>query len=105
MRAARRADSAAWAGLAAAVVLVALAMAIPAATGWDVHVRHFPPLHADWDPRVGPGTLPAVLLAILAGWQAIDLAERLPWRRLLLSAYVAGSAWMLALATVDGRDG
>ena len=24
-------------------------------TGWDVHVRHFPPLHADWDPRVGRG--------------------------------------------------
>jgi hypothetical protein len=80
-------------------------MAVPAATGWDVHVRHFPPLHADWDPRAGPGTLPAVLLAILAGRHAVDLAERLPWRRLLVAAYVAGLGWMVALATVDGRGG
>ena len=92
-------------GLALAVGLVALAMAVPALTGWDVHVRHFPPLHADWDPRLGPGTLPAVLIAALASWQAIDLAERLSWRRLLVSAYVVGLAWMLALATVDGRSG
>jgi hypothetical protein len=101
----RPADRAAWAGLAAAVGLVVLAMALPAVTGWDVHVRHFPPLHADWHPRVGPGTLPALLLAGLAGWQAVTLSERLPWRRLLWSAYVVGLAWMLALATVDGRDG
>jgi hypothetical protein len=100
-----RADRAAWVGLALALLLVGLAMAVPAATGWDVHVRHFPPLHADWDPRVGPGSLPALLLAVLAGWQAIDLSERLPWRQLLVSAYVVGLAWMLALATVDGRDG
>jgi hypothetical protein len=101
----RRADRAAWTGLATAIGLVALAMALPAVTGWDVHVRHFPPLHADWDPRTGPGTLPAVLLAGLAGWQAVELSGRLAWRRLLWSAYLVGLAWMLALATVDGRDG
>ena len=39
-----------FAGLAFGVGLVALAMALPALTDWDVHVRHFPPLHADWDP-------------------------------------------------------
>jgi hypothetical protein len=100
-----RADRAAWVGLALAVGLVALAMAVPALTGWDVHVRHFPPLHADWDPRLGPGTLPSLLLAVLAGWHAVDLSERLSWRRLLVSAYLVGVAWMLALATVDGRHG
>ena len=26
-------------------------MAIPAVFDWDVHVRYFPPLHAEWDPR------------------------------------------------------
>ena len=100
-----RAGRARRTGLAAAALLVALAMGIPAVTGWNVHVRSFPPLHATWDPRVGPGTLPAVLLALLAGWHAVTLSERLPWRRLLVAAYVAGLAWMLALATVDGRDG
>jgi hypothetical protein len=100
-----RADRAAWAGLVGAVALVALAMALPAVTGWDVHVRHFPPLHADWDPRTGPGTVPAVLLAGLAARYAVGLSERLAWGRLLGAAYVAGLAWMLALATVDGRDG
>jgi len=105
MPAERRADRAAWAGLSAAVLLVAVAIAVPAVFDWDVHVRHFPPLHADWDPRVGPGTVPAVLLAALAAWRAVDLSARLPWRALLVTAYLVGLGWMLALALVDGRDG
>jgi methylthioxylose transferase len=105
MPAAQARPAPAWAGLVVAVLLVALAMAVPAATGWNVHVRSFPPLHAEWDPRVGPGTAPALLLAVLAAWQAVALSDRLPWRHLLLAAYVTGLAWMLALATVDGRDG
>jgi hypothetical protein len=96
---------AATAGLAVTVALVALAMLLPATTGWQVHVRSFPPLHATWDPRVGPGTAPAVLLAVLAARQAVDLAGRLPWRGLLAASYAAGLAWMVSLATVDGRDG
>ena len=105
MPAAQARPAPAWTGLVVAVLLVALAMAVPAATGWNVHVRSFPPLHAEWDPRVGPGTAPALLLAVLAAWQAVALSDRLPWRHLLLAAYVTGLAWMLALATVDGRDG
>ncbi len=92
-------------GLGVAVLLAAVALALPAVTGWDVHVRWFPPLHAVWDPRVGPGTVPAVLVAALVVWQATRLAERLPWRRLLLAAYAGGLAWMFSLATVDGGDG
>jgi hypothetical protein len=105
MPAERRADRAVWAGVTAATLLVAVAIAVPAVFGWDVHVRHFPPLHADWDPRVGPGTAPAVLIAALAAWRAGGLAERLRWRSLLVTAYVVGLGWMLALALVDGRDG
>jgi hypothetical protein len=105
MPAERRADRAAWAGLTAAGLLVAVAIAVPAVFDWNVHVRHFPPLHADWDPRVGPGTVPAVLLAALAAWRGVGLAERLPWRALLVTAYLVGLGWMLALALVDGRDG
>ena len=92
-------------GLFVAVGLAGLAMAIPAITGWDVHVRYFPPLHAEWDPRFGPGTLPAVLVAALASWWAVPLAQRLGWWPLLVAAYVAGLAWMFSLAFVDGADG
>jgi hypothetical protein len=100
-----RARFAPYAGLAFGVVLVAVAMALPAITGWDVHVRHFPPLHADWDPRLGPGTIPALLVGALAIWQSVGLAERLRWGHLLLASYAAGLAWMLSLAFVDGKRG
>ena len=71
-------STAAW-GLAGAVALAAVAMAVPAATGWYVRVHDFPPLHAQWRPRLGPGTLPAVVLAIVVGRWAVDAAER--WAR------------------------
>jgi hypothetical protein len=94
-----------WVGLGTAVGLAALAMLVPAVTGWDVHVLSFPPLHADWDPRVGPGTVPAVVLAALATRRAIVVAERASWRTLLLWCFVAALGWLLALALVDGLDG
>lgn len=81
------------------------AMALPAATGWYVRVNSFPPLHAEWMPRLGVGTVPAVLLAVLSVRYAADLAERLRWRNLLLVSFLAGLAWMLALALVDGTSG
>ncbi|HSE70304.1 MAG TPA: hypothetical protein VLA97_06065 [Nocardioidaceae bacterium] len=96
--------TAGW-GLTVAFVLIGLAMAVPAVTGWEVHVRWFPPLHADWRPRLGPGTWPALAVGALGVWQAVPLARRLPWRRLLLVAWLAGVAWMLALAFVDGTSG
>jgi methylthioxylose transferase len=94
-----------FAGLAFGIGLVALAMALPALADWDVHVRHFPPLHADWDPRLGSGTIPALIIGGLAiGW-AVPLAERPRWRTALLASYAGGVAWMFSLAFVDGRDG
>ncbi len=100
-----------WAGLGVAVLLVAAAFVVPVATGWQVHARQnphlsVPPLHGKWDPRlIGPGTVPALVLAVL-GWRyAADLSARLPWRRLLVVAYVVGLAWLLALAFMDGTHG
>lgn len=93
------------AGLAVALALMLAALTVPPLLDWNVHVRSFPPLHAYFDPRVGPGTLPAVLLAVLASLRAVDLADRLSWPRLLLSVYAAGLAWLLALAFVDGPGG
>ena len=92
-------------GVFVAIGLIGLAMAVPALTGWDVYVRSFPPLHAEWDPRVGFGTLPALVVGGLAAWFSVDLARRLSWRRLLLAAYGGGLAWLFSLALVDGRAG
>ncbi|MCW2784556.1 MAG: hypothetical protein JWP74_1073 [Marmoricola sp.] len=94
-----------WIGLAATLLLVAVSMALPAITGWNVHVKSFPPLHAAWDPRLGPGTAPALVIAAFAAWQAVALAMSLPWRRLLVGAWLTGVAWMLSLAYVDGKAG
>jgi len=88
-----------------AVTLVVLSMAVPAVTGWHVRVFSFPPLHAEWQPRVGGGTVPAVALAVLVGLRGMDLADRLPWRHLLPVTFLAGLAWLLALAYVDGSSG
>jgi hypothetical protein len=106
-------DRAAWLGLLAAVGLVALAMAVPALSGWEVRARSagaggisVPPLHGTWQPHgVGPGTVPAVLLALAAWRWATCLADRLPWRALLLTAYAAALAWALSLALTDGASG
>jgi hypothetical protein len=100
-----RRETAAWWGLAVAIALAVLAMLVPAVTGWNVRVNHFPPLHADWDPRVGWGTLPAIVIAVLVARYAVDAAESLPWRRLLLVVLAGGLLWMLALALVDGWHG
>ncbi|WP_401000083.1 hypothetical protein [Agromyces sp. GXQ0307] len=94
-----------WIGLGVALALIALAMIVPGLLGQDMNIRSFPPLHAEWMPRLGPGTLPAVLLAVAASVWGVPLARRLRWGALLGVAYAAAVAWMVALATVDGWDG
>ena len=105
---------AAWWGLAGALVLVAVAFALPPALDWQVWPRaprsvvphQIPPLHGWWEPKWwGPGTVPALLLAVLALRFGSALAHRLSWGALLLTSYAVGLAWLLALAFVDGSDG
>ena len=92
-------------GVAVALLLMALAGLVPWLTGWDVHIRRWPPLHALWDPRLGPGTLPAVVIAVLGVVYAGRLARTLSWRTLLLTSYAGSLAWSASLALVDGNDG
>ena len=100
-----KATIAPWVGVAVAVALMALAMLLPWVLDQNVYVRSFPPLHAEWMPRVGPGTIAAVILAVVAIRYATDAAARAPWRWLLLGSFVVAGAWMVSLATVDGLDG
>ncbi len=60
------------------------------------------PVLADLYPRVGPGTLFAVAIAVGAVAWGPALAERLRWRTLLGAGYLLAVAWILALALVDG---
>jgi hypothetical protein len=92
-------------GLWIAVVLMVAAMVIPLVLGWDVHAEDFAPLDSIWRPRFGPGTLPAVAVALLASTYARQLSESLRWRPLLLATVAAGLAWLISLATVDGWAG
>lgn len=100
-----RGGTAAAVGLSATLALMALAVLVPLLTGWNVRVRWFPPLHAAWDPRVGLGTVPALVVGLLAVRWGVGVARRLPWRVLLLASYGAALAWLFALAFVDGADG
>jgi len=103
-----------WLGLAVAVVLLSLAFSLPHLLGWEVASRaprnaspdEVPPLHGLWRPKLfGPGTVPAVLVAVL-GWRyGADLAQRVSWPRLLAAAYAGSLAWLLSLAFVDGTSG
>jgi methylthioxylose transferase len=92
------------------LLLVALAVLVPIATGWSVHATaHFEhtvaPLHAVWHPMAGIGTP----LALLVGWHGVRhgdrLASALSWRRLLVTTYAATLAWTVSLALVYGPSG
>jgi methylthioxylose transferase len=99
-----------WVGLIVAMALIGLAIAVPMLTGWDTATRRddhdqLPPLHGYWSPGWGRGTAPAIVIALLTWWRALDWSLRLPWGRLLLVSYAVGLGWLLALAYVDGPSG
>ncbi|WP_209670683.1 hypothetical protein [Amycolatopsis magusensis] len=90
----------------AAAVLVALGTALGIhfnRPGSGVVIFAFaPPLYGDWLPRVGPGSLFAVVLAAAVVMWGPSLAERLSWRPLLALGYGVTVCWTMALALVDG---
>lgn len=91
-----------------AVLLAALLVTAASVIGFALIRRgvpikvDFPPLLAQWLPHVGPGTVPAILVALVVALRGPALAERLGWRPLLLLAYVASLAWTFSLALIDG---
>lgn len=103
-----------WIGFWAAVALVLVATFGPDLIGWQVYARSDPdgtpgsltPIHSIWEPKLfGIGTIPAFLLGFLGYRYAVDLAARLPWRRLLLASYGASLVWLFSLALVSGWGG
>ncbi|MEU6814565.1 hypothetical protein [Streptomyces sp. NPDC046860] len=94
---------------AAAAVLLVTAAIVAGRHIQDAHRTlfvHWPPLFADWDPHVGPGTPAALVLAAAGVAYGPALAGRLPWRALPWAAWAASAAWIVSLALVDGwHDG
>ncbi|MQS08764.1 hypothetical protein [Streptomyces alkaliphilus] len=64
----------------------------------------WPPLYADWEPHLGPGTVPTLLIAVLVVARGPALARRLPWRGLLWTGWGASLAWTFSLAMIDGWE-
>ena len=100
--------AAGW-GLVVALAVLLASFAVPPLLGWDVDARSdmlgVPPTHGYWHPGVGPGTLPALLLAAAGVVGGRRWALSWSWPRLLLTSYVASLAWLLSLALVDGEAG
>ncbi|MFD4501357.1 hypothetical protein [Streptomyces sp. NPDC058457] len=87
---------------AALLVLAAVLVGRHLQDTYRVLFVHWPPLFADWDPHVGPGTPAALLVAAAVVAYGPNLAVRLPWRGLLGAAWGACLAWTWSLALVDG---
>lgn len=91
-----------------AVVVAALLVTASSVVGWSLIeagvpvLVSWPPLLASWLPHAGPGTVPAVLVALLVALGGPAVARRLRWGPLLAVAYAASLAWTFALATIDG---
>ncbi|MGA8978270.1 MAG: hypothetical protein WB473_04050, partial [Pedococcus sp.] len=89
-----------------AVALFVLAVVTARVPGVDVHAGSVAPLVAEWKPRVGVGTLGALVLVWWATtrrpWVAVG---GMGWGGLLLSVWALSFAWMVSLALVDGVDG
>lgn len=103
-----------WSATAATALLVVAAFVVPHLTGWEVNSRAprssvdeliTPPLHGWFEPKLGPGTPFALLVAAVGLTWLPRLAESAPWRRLLLVSYAGSLAWLLSLALVDGVSG
>ena len=95
-----RATIASTVGLA----VVAAAMVVP--LFWDRDVRvHWPPLHADWGPRLKP-ELALVVVVGLALWMLIPaVAARASWAATVVVSTAGSWLWTMVLALYDGRYG
>lgn len=93
------------AGIAVVITIMVLAHVLPKELDWDVRSRNYPPLHATWMPRTGPGTPYAIATAVLLLIVGERVARTLSWRWLMVVSAVAAFVWMLTLALVDGWAG
>jgi methylthioxylose transferase len=92
------------AALVAVLLFVAAAVVGTAINDDKILVLRYPPMHAYWDPHLGPGTPAALIVAGLVVLYSPVAARRLPWRGLLAAAGGGSLAWLWSLALVDGWE-
>lgn len=87
-----------------AVALVAAAIIVPRLTGEDVEVN-WPPLHANWDPRLTWRIVPVAIIG-LALWQVLPRwSATWSWPRVLILGYAGSWIWTTAVALTEGSEG
>ncbi|WP_406238682.1 hypothetical protein [Nocardia sp. NBC_01009] len=92
-------------GAGSAAVLVVAAFLVPriASEQWRRSLyAGAAPLFGNWLPHIGPGSFPAIAIAIAVVMYGPELTARLPWRRLLALAWLTAMVWAFSLAMVDG---
>jgi hypothetical protein len=90
--------------------VVAAALLVVAAVLVGTAIQHrdgtlfvgWPPLYAQWEPHVGPGTPAALAVAVAVVAYGPRVAALLPWRALPFAAWGTAMAWTFSLALVDG---
>ncbi|MCH9642400.1 MAG: hypothetical protein K0U71_11970, partial [Actinomycetia bacterium] len=60
------------------------------------------PIFGWWNAHVGPGTVPAIMIAVAAVLWGPSLAQRVGWRWLPWASWAVSCAWAFSLAMVDG---
>jgi methylthioxylose transferase len=60
------------------------------------------PIFGWWEVHGGWGTVAAVLLGLAAVWWGPQVAQRLPWRWLVLATWLTSALWAFSLAMIDG---
>ena len=60
------------------------------------------PIFGWWNAHVGPGTVPAIMIAVAAVLWGPALAQRVGWRWLPWASWAVSCAWAFSLAMVDG---
>jgi hypothetical protein len=69
---------------------------------WQKIFANTAPILAAWNPHVGWGTIPAIVIGVGAVVWGPTLARRLPWRALPWATWSVSCAWAFSLAMIDG---
>ena len=95
--------AAAWSAVVGLLVVVASAV-VPRVLDEDVEVN-WPPLHAEWDPRFGWLTVPAIVLGILIVVALPRFLATASWRAVLATTYGITWLWTVTVAMTQGTNG